>query len=187
MIKDSLKLEGEIWVPVTGYELYYEVSNFGRVKSLNRPDGGNQYNQSFILKATLLKTGYFQVCLVINKVKKKQSVHRLVISAFLSNPSNKPQVNHIDGIKKNNHISNLEWCTPSENGLHAYKTGLSVSLGLSGEENHSCTHTKEQVLKIKNLLTQGIAMKDIAKIHGFNREYVKAIKYGKCWAWLKVA
>ena len=68
--------------------------------------------------------GYMYVALQIDGKAHQRRVHRLVALAFIPNPDNKSEVNHIDGNKANNHISNLEWCTPSENLKHAYKTGL---------------------------------------------------------------
>jgi len=110
----------EIWKDIVGYEGMYQVSNLGRVKSLN-------YNRSYkekILKNTISNTGYFIICLIKFKLLKNFLVHRLVAKAFINNKENKPQVNHIDGCKTNNNILNLEWSTAKENTQHAFKTGL---------------------------------------------------------------
>lgn len=110
----------EIWRPVIGYEGLYEVSNLGRVKSIprNGTPGGiltpNYKNQKH----------YAHVALTKNAKPKTTSVHRIVAQAFIPNPDNKPQVNHIDGDKKNNCADNLEWATQSENMRHAFKFGL---------------------------------------------------------------
>lgn len=77
-----------------------------------------------ILKLYISKKGYLQVNLTKNRQSKTSSVHRLVATAFIQNPKNKPEVNHIDGNKQNNKIDNLEWVTSSENTIHAIKTGL---------------------------------------------------------------
>lgn len=107
----------EIWKKIEKYE-DYEVSNLGRIKSLKR-------NNNKILKQKPNKFGYLIVGLFNNANKnKKMLVHRLVAEAFIPNPLSKPQVNHIDGNKQNNNVNNLEWCTNSENQIHAYKTGL---------------------------------------------------------------
>lgn len=77
-----------------------------------------------MLKPALKRSGYYQVVLHFNKNKKYYPVHRLVALAFISNPENKKQVNHKDGVKTNNHVSNLEWATPRENTIHALKMRL---------------------------------------------------------------
>lgn len=101
----------EIWIV---YKDVYSISNYGNVK--------NNKTQK-ILKGTLTK-GYKMVHLTINGKTKKIAVHRLVAKLFIPNPKNLPQVNHIDGIKHNSHMNNLEWCTSKENMEHAVKTGL---------------------------------------------------------------
>ena len=108
----------EIWKPIAGYELLYEVSNLGRVKSLKRNTtvGG-------IMKLQINR-GYVQVSLCKQGRHCTKKLHRLVAEAFLPNPYAKPEVNHKDGNKKNNRVSNLEWSTGSENINHAFSTGL---------------------------------------------------------------
>ena len=101
----------EIWKDVKGYEGMYCVSNFGRVKSFKR-------KKAMILKPFYNMDGYLNVELRDSKSRKTISVHRLVAIAFVPNPLNKPQVNHIDEVKTNNNISNLEWVTQKENMNH---------------------------------------------------------------------
>ena len=106
----------------------YQVSNYGNVKSLarqRRNSKGLYMQKEKLLSLTNTSTGYKKVELVKNGKKKSYKVHRLVAMAFIDNPENKPEVNHIDGNKINNHVDNLEWVTSSENSIHAYKTGLS--------------------------------------------------------------
>lgn len=119
----------EQWSDIPGYEGYYSVSSFGQVKSQSRykagrnwkcPDGYVYKTKEKLLKKTILNTGYEQVNLYINGNCNKVSVHRLVAELFIENPNNYPQVNHIDGNKRNNNIINLEWCTQSMNTKHAY-------------------------------------------------------------------
>lgn len=108
----------EEWKPVTGYEGYYEVSNLGRVKSLPR---GKQwpYRQTHNnIRKQHIKNGYLQVNLSKGNNVKWIGVHRLVAMAFIPNPNNYPQVNHIDECKTNNVVTNLEWCTQSQNQMH---------------------------------------------------------------------
>lgn len=125
----------EIWKDINGYEGLYQVSNFGRVKSLarirktrkdsNGKQGSYQY-KGCILKQKNRKTNvksleYYQVTLSKNGTQKMFSPHRLVAEAFIPNPNNKPYVNHIDGNGKNNNVDNLEWTTNRENQNHAVR------------------------------------------------------------------
>jgi hypothetical protein len=112
----------ETWRDVVGYEGYYQVSNTGKVKSISRNIwNGKGYIKSSgkLLKQGTNQKGYPIVYLSKNSKSKTITVHRLVAKAFIENPSDKPQVNHIDGNKKNNNVSNLEWCSNQENQLHA--------------------------------------------------------------------
>lgn len=107
----------EIWRQIKGYENLYEVSNLGRVKSLPRY---GTINVARIIKLNHKKSGYVNVTLTKNNSKRTFRVHRLVAEAFIPNPNNKKQVNHINGDKKDNSVSNLEWSTPSENIRHKF-------------------------------------------------------------------
>lgn len=100
----------EIWKDVVGYEGLYQVSNLGRVKSIIFPKN----KDGKILKQRIRK-GYLRIQLYKNKIAKDFGVHRLVALAFIPNPYNKPEIDHIDGIPSNNNVSNLKWCTPKEN------------------------------------------------------------------------
>lgn len=118
----------EVWKPVIGYEGHYEVSNFGNIKSIFRllVDVNNKTYRKYelILKPSINKYGYLQVGLSINNKLKSYTVHRLVAEAFIDNPFNKPTVNHKDGNKLNNFVSNLEWATKSEQAVHSLDMGL---------------------------------------------------------------
>ena len=111
----------EIWKDVKGYEGLYQVSNLGRVRSLDRTvNSGIKNNSNVLFKGRILKqyqkrNGYLQVTFTVNSKRKYVGVHRLVAETFIPNPDNKSQVNHIDENKTNNNVYNLEWCTPKEN------------------------------------------------------------------------
>ena len=111
----------EKWKPIKGFEESYQVSNKGRVKSLERKVwNGSGYStiKERILKAGKATNGYLFVALCKNSKRYYYRVHRLVATAFIDNPDNKPQVNHIDENKENNNVENLEWCTAKENMNH---------------------------------------------------------------------
>ena len=114
----------EIWKDVIGYENKYEVSNLGRVRSCPRNTSGLGRADYLIMKQSKDKGGYMTIGLMMNGKKSRSRVHRLVASSFIPNPEGKEFVNHIDGVKDNNILSNLEWSTPSENTRHAVETGL---------------------------------------------------------------
>ena len=116
-------MQEEVWKDIAGYEGKYQVSNLGRVRSLQ------YHNTKGIVRIGYLKPatdgcGYLRCTLSKNNKLTTFKVHRLVASAFIDNPNNLPQVNHKDGDKQNNNVDNLEWCNNSQNQLHAYANGL---------------------------------------------------------------
>ncbi|MDR0269846.1 NUMOD4 domain-containing protein [Paenibacillus sp.] len=113
-------LQGEIWLPVTNYEGIYEVSNYGRIKSLS-----NNISRKEKILRQQIRNGYMSVELSKKGQKaKKFFVHRLVAIAFIPNPLGKKTVNHEDGNKLCNRLENLSWMTHSENIAHAIAHGL---------------------------------------------------------------
>ena len=109
----------EEWRDVIGYEGLYQVSSLGRVKSI--PDKKQRKRLERVLKPVISARGYLKVGLWIGNSCKSHLVHRLVANAFVPNPAQKNEVNHLNGIKTSNGWDNLEWCTHSENGLHSYR------------------------------------------------------------------
>ena len=120
----------------------------------------------------------------------KEYIHRLMAIAFLPNPENKSQVNHINGIKSCNLIENLEWCTASENGKHAYKNNLNrisdyqkeqTSKAVSGTKCHFSILNENDVRDIRTIKKIGLTNKKIAELFNVNRETIGNIIRGKTW------
>ena len=105
----------EIWKDIIGYEGLYQVSSYGRVRSLDRYDSRNCFRKKRILKLCANRLGYLKVGLWSNGKVKHHLVHRLVAEAFIPNPNNLPIINHIDENPSNNNVDNLEWCTAKYN------------------------------------------------------------------------
>lgn len=117
----------EKWKDIPDFEGSYQISNLGNVISLERyvnHIGGKRIEKRKNLKKTLSNNGYFVVNLWKHNVKIQLLIHRLVAQSFISNPNNLSCVNHKDGNKLNNCVSNLEWCTYQENNIHALNNGL---------------------------------------------------------------
>lgn len=122
----------ERWLPIKEYEEHYMVSDFGRIKSIDRrlpmrwPSGTKtRFHKGKIKNATAhYKNEYLSVMLKVGGIEDRWLVHRLVAEHFQENPENKPEVNHKDGKKHNNHYLNLEWATALENTTHSIETGL---------------------------------------------------------------
>lgn len=185
----------EIWKDIEGYEGLYQVSTYGRVKCLPKDVVSTKHGHIRHYPERIAKTfnrnGYLSVELSKNGKRKKFTVHRLVAVAFINNPVNKPQVNHIDGNKLNNSVSNLEWATPKENIDHAYENGLKVAP--EGNDHWSRTKrdrvsrklTENDVREIKNRLKNGERQKDIAKDFNVFKSTISKINIGETWDWVK--
>lgn len=139
-------LPNEVWKDVVGYEGLYKVSNLGRVK---KPMGA----YDIILRPFIKQ--YYVVTLSKHNKSKNYVVHRLVAQAFIPNPENKPEVNHIDGNKLNPNVTNLEWVTKSENAKHAYRTGLTV---ISSETR------RKAALEAKKVISVPVYCKELDKL-----------------------
>lgn len=138
----------EIWKSIDGFDGYYEVSNMGKIKtckhSFIRKDGKPFSVSEKIIKGNKDTKGYLQVELKKDGVRTIKFIHRLVAEAFIENEQNKEQVNHKDGNKLNNCVSNLEWVTCRENIHHAWKNKLNRPIAGEKHGNHKLT---EQAVK----------------------------------------
>lgn len=170
-------IEGEVWKPVVGYEELYEVSNVGRIKSIGiRPTEQTPLWQIKLLKKSkinsqsLNKWGYLGVSLYKNGLCKRFQVHRLVAMAFIPNPENKPQVNHVNGVKTDNVLDNLEWNTHSENLKHAFRIGLKKPT-LTGLGRRNNLHYKSTPILQKTL--EGVIVREFPSISEAHRYFGK--------------
>ena len=115
----------EIWRPIEGYEGLYEVSNTGRVRSVDRYVktcyGSYRLYKGKVLSLVITSYGYFVVSLHFNGKQNTIKVHRIVAQAFIPNPDNLPEVNHKDEVKTNNNVDNLEWCDSKYNNSYGSK------------------------------------------------------------------
>lgn len=117
----------EIWKDINGYEGLYQVSNLGRVKSLERYKENHSKLQKIEEKTkvpSIDNAGYLKVTLSKDNKSKNARIHRLVAETFILNIENKSTVNHKNGVKTDNRVDNLEWCSYCENNKHAWNTGL---------------------------------------------------------------
>lgn len=163
-------LVGEEWRDIEGYNGKYQISNYGRIKSF--------YNKTpRILTPFLVRcTGYLACVLRLQGKRGERDIHRLVAKAFIPNPDNKPQVNHIDGCRWNSVVSNLEWCTPSENTKHAYDLGL-INV-LQGANRSDAKLTNEQVLYIREN-PDNLSCNRLAEKFGTCRHTIQCAQLGK--------
>jgi hypothetical protein len=141
----------EKWLDIVGYEGKYKVSDNGRIKSYLTSKKG------ILRKISDNGYGYMFLALCKNGVKKKHRVHRLVTMAFIPNLENKPCINHINGIKSDNSVQNLEWCTHSANNKHAYEKGLNNTIG----NKHASFVTANEIRRKK--ATTKISQRELAK------------------------
>ena len=163
----------EHWRWVDGYEGLYMVSDQGRVMSVPRGTGRSFFSGR-VLKQGFGNSGYLHVALCRDGKMKTKEVHRMVATAFIKRPRNKTEVNHKDGIKTNNVVSNLEWVTRSENIKHSY-----ANLPRKQYDHfHKVKLTDEKVAEIMN---RSGTNAEIASIYGISDVMVGRIKNKKAW------
>ena len=181
----NCNINQEIWKDIKGFEGLYQVSNTGKVRSLDREiTKPNKYGevQNFKLKGKELRfndngKGYLSVQLGRGN---RKYVHRLVAEAFVDNPNNSPSINHIDNNTKNNKASNVEWVTQQENIQHKVKQGRQHK----GEKIPSTKLNENDVREIKKLLKEGVPQSKIAEMYGVTQTPISKIKRGVTWSYV---
>lgn len=171
----------EIWKDIRNFRDGYQISNLGRVKSLERvitrKNGVKQTIRERVLKTHVSKTGY-EFAVIQNGAKSKHfAVHRLVSLAFIPNPKEKRFVNHLDGVKTNNNVQNLEWCTKSENERHAFKTGLKSHKGMNHNQRKLDKKKVCEIIKLRGKETG----RAVAKKYGVQHSCIFAIWNNRTW------
>ena len=174
----------EVWKDIPNFEGSYQVSSMGRVRSVDRmvtyKDGRIQKHKGRVRKPHVHKnTGYEQAGLYNDNGVTNKSVHRLVLETFKPCVNmNDLQVNHLDGNKLNNHLTNLEWVTGLDNISHAYDIGLVVN---KGERGHNAKLSNADVLEILQKLDTGESQGDIGLDYGVSRSCIAQINAGLTW------
>ena len=163
-----------IWkrVIIEGIESKYIINPDGEI--INTETG--RY-----MKGGLDARGYVRVTIREPSIgfKKAMKLHQLVAKAFIPNPHNYTQINHIDGNKQNNSIENLEWCTSKHNVQHAHRLGLRK--GQPGTSNGACTHEEYEIRNVCELIAQGLGATAIARLTGLERGLIQDIINGRLW------
>lgn len=164
----------EIWMDIPDYEGLYQVSNLGNIKSFKR-------KKEKILTNKIHRLGYYKTCLAKDNINKMFFIHRLVLLTF------KPkeyfegaEVNHKNGIKNDNMLENLEWCTRSENIQHSFDTGLIISR--KGESHHKAKLTELQILQIREYhKNKEMTILEMSKIYNVHKKTISKIINNKIW------
>lgn len=173
----------KIWKDIPGYETLYKVSNYGEVLSIKR---------NIILIPHVNASGYLAITLCKNNIRNTRTIHRIVATAFFGKSD--LTVNHLNGIKTDNKVTNLEYCTRSENNSHAYRIGLhdSKNKKLSkkmkkalSEDSPRAKLKEKDVLEIRKLRKEGYKNNDLAKMYNVHPVTISLIITNKNWNKLK--
>jgi hypothetical protein len=175
-------MQDEFWKDIMGYESIYQVSNLGKVKSLDRLLI-NKNNRKYILKGAFLKSsydkrGYLIYQLSKNNIKKTLKLHRILGKTFIENPNNLSEINHIDGNKNNNSLNNLEWCTTQHNISEAFNMGLMKRSKVAKTKDGIIIKTYDSITnaafdnKIAKSSIHRCLNKNCKQIKGFQWQYI---------------
>lgn len=179
----------EIWKPVVGWEKLYEVSSLGRVRSFDRTTinkaGHAQRFKGRTLRAAADKDSYDRVVLCVGKKRVNRIVHRLMAEAFIPNPNHLPEVNHIDENKRNNILSNLEWCTDKYNVNH----GTALQRRAASQRNHpNESKPVRQYTKAGKFIAEYPSIKEASRQTGIKKDSISRscrglLKYNHKFYW----
>lgn len=170
----------EQWKDIKDFEGWYQISDLGNVRSLDRVSSDGRFYKGSLKAIGFGRGKYNIITLYKGGEQKSFRVHRLVAEAFISNPDNKSEVNHIDGNKNNNHVGNLEWSTSSENQKHAYRLGLQETF--KGEDHIKAKLTNEQAWAIKYLRKDNpllYTMQNLANMYNVSVATISLIMSGR--------
>lgn len=171
----------ETWKSIDEVGGRYEVSNRGNVRSWVKTSGNKREHPLVMNQHTYLGYNYISLKKHTGSKYISRRVHRLVAKAFIPNPSNKPYINHKNGIKNDNRVENLEWVTASENDIHAFENGLREPM--KGEKNGNATLSDKDVLEIRRLYFEGgVSQYTIAESYGIVQNHVSDIVNFKRWS-----
>lgn len=181
----------EIWKDIPGFEGYYQVSNLGNIKSLDRiTPAKNRWGQDNPrrykgkpLKPQCSKVGYYVVKLNMRKFSRSYFIHHLVMKSFIPNPDplRLSNINHKDGNKINNRLENLEWCTPEQNTRHGIKMGLTTVPG-KGTNNPRAQLVEKQVHQIRKLYKTGqYTYNQLGDMFGISKHAIADIVLKRNW------
>lgn len=173
----------EIWRDIKGYEGLYQVSNFGRVKSIMFRNNICKKNREKIIKISTSNKNRQYVMLYKNGKRKNLTVHRLVAQEFIPNIEELPEVNHIDGNPQNNNVCNLEWCTKTYNEWHAYHNGLNEKFKQYNElrkkpiirddgKIYDCTYSAAKDLNVKVTAVRNVLKNRAQRCKGYKFKYL---------------
>jgi len=180
-MSDSLNQnpEEECWLTVVGYEGIYEISNLGRVAALGYD---RRFSRPGILRPNMGR-GYYGILLSFKRgesgKRKRFTIHRLVMEAFVGPRPQNHDINHINGNKLDNRLCNLEYVTKSENQKHSFRLGLQDN---RGEKHSQARLDDEKVRHIRSLISEGVRLTEIAAMFGVSQGQISHIKSGACWS-----
>jgi hypothetical protein len=178
-------METENWKAIAGFEGLYDISDLGHIRSYRKVMGSRIticVTPQCLLKIQRDKDGYASIVLNGKERKVPKKVHRLVLEAFVGPCPAGQEACHIDGVKQNNHLSNLRWDTHRRNQMVDGRMQGTCKMGLPGEKNHAATLSETAVRKIRQLAEDGKSHLEIAKLTGVRRRHVSRIIDRTRWA-----